>query len=114
MPWKSAKKNVLSLRIGPLTVPPNWCWLNFGLALPARLLNQLFASSESLRRNSNTLPWKSLPPDLIWRLTTPPMDFPNSAEYVLVCSLNSSRASTLGKITTVWSQVSLLSTPSSM
>ena len=53
-------------------------------------------------------------PDLICRLTTPPSDRPNSAEYVLVCSLNSSSASTLGKITTVCSHVSLLSTPSSM
>jgi hypothetical protein len=51
---------------------------------------------------------------LICRLTTPPVERPNSAEYVLVWSLNSSSASTLGKSTTVWSHVSLLSTPSSM
>jgi hypothetical protein len=51
---------------------------------------------------------------LICRLTTPPSDRPNSAEYVLVCSFTSWSESTLGKITTVWSHVSLLSTPSSM
>src|SRR5215510_6316617 len=46
-------------------------------------------------------------------LTTPPLDRPNSAEWVLVWTLNSSSASMLGKMTTELSQVSLLSTPSS-
>ena len=100
--------------IGPPIVPPNWCCERSAFFRPARLLNQLLASKASLRVNSNTLPWNSFVPLLSWRLTTPPSDFPNSAEYVLVWSLNSSRASMLGKMTTVWSQVSLLSTPSSM
>ena len=66
--------------IGPPRVPPNWCWLKSGFAPPARLLNQLLASSESLRTNSKALPWNWLFPDLIWRLTTPPIERPNSAE----------------------------------
>ncbi len=66
--------------IGPPKVAPNWCWLNGALAMLARLLNQLLASKVSLRRNSKTLPWNSFVPDLIWRLTTPPSERPNSAE----------------------------------
>ena len=100
--------------IGPLNVAPNWCWEKSGFGRPALFRKKLFASNLSLRRNSKTLPWNSFVPDLICRFTTPPSDLPNSAEYVLVCSLNSSSASGLGKMTTVWSQVSLLSTPSSM
>ena len=54
------------------------------------------AFKRSLRKNSNTLPWKALVPDLVVRLTTPPLNRPNSAGGLLVSILNSWMASMIG------------------
>ena len=51
---------------------------------------------------------------LIWRLTTPPSERPYSEGAGGGLQLELVNESTLGKMTTVCSQVSLLSTPSSM
>lgn len=45
-------KNVLSRRIGPLIVPPNWLRLKLASSTPRPLSKKLFASNAELRRNS--------------------------------------------------------------
>src|ERR1700688_3817634 len=79
--WKSAKKKSLFFRIGPPTVPPNMFQrsLALGSAGYAKLFDQLFAFSLSLRKNSQMSPWKALVPDLMVALTIPPSKLPNSA-----------------------------------
>ena len=57
----------------------------------------LRAFRASFRRNSNTVPWKSLLPDFVVRLMTPPLNLPKAAEESLVCTLNSRMASMMGK-----------------
>ena len=55
------------------------------------------AFSASCRKNSKTLPRNALLPDLVVRLTTPPLKRPNSAGGLLLSILNSWIASTFGK-----------------
>lgn len=57
---------------GPPSTPPNWFILKVGFALPARLVNQLFAPNTELRMNSNAVPWSSLLPDFVLTLMAPP------------------------------------------
>jgi hypothetical protein len=66
------------------------------LAIPARLLKKLFASSALSRRNSKIVLRNWLVPLLVTRLMTPPPRRPNSALTALVCTLNSCTASTDG------------------
>src|SRR5262249_62339492 len=77
-------------------LPPKSFWWSLGFGAPFRLLNQELASSLSLRRMSNAVPWKALAPDLVVKLSTPPVVLPNSAGIVEVVTLNSFRASTDG------------------
>ena len=46
------EKNVLSLRMGPDTIPPNWLRIYFGLGSPDALEKKSAAFSERLRLNS--------------------------------------------------------------
>ena len=89
------------MRSGPPTEPPNWFMWKGGLAEPARLLKKSLASSLSLRRNSKSEPWKALVPLLVVTLRTPPPKRPNSAAMLLLSTLNSTRASTLGRVV-IW------------
>src|SRR6266567_3548652 len=74
------KKKVLSLRIGPPRVAPNWFWMKRGL--PPAGWKYGVASRAELRRNSKRVAWSWLVPDLSVTLTTPPAAWPNSAEKV--------------------------------
>src|SRR5205807_1546160 len=60
---------------------------------PARLANQLLASSAASRKKSYPLPWKELPPERVIILTTDPPEKPYSALKFVCCTLNSSIAS---------------------
>ena len=93
---KSTKKNSLLRWMGPPKVPPKTfcrkaCFFTF-----ARLLKNPFASSFSLRRNSNALPWNLFVPLLSDITTLAPPTLPNSAPALPVTTFTSSRASTLG------------------
>src|SRR4029077_14399208 len=78
--WKSPKKNVLFFHTGPPIVAPYWFWAKCPRGTPLRLLKKEFASSELLRRYSQTSPWKELLPDLIVAFTNAPAPVPNPAE----------------------------------
>ena len=114
MPWRwsfcspSMKKNVLSLKIGPPTEPPNWFRLNFSRELASALL----ASRLVLRTNSKNEPCNWLLPDLVVTRTVGPARVPNSAEYVYVRTLNSWMSSIDEKTPMPPPVSSLLSTPS--
>ena len=80
----SAKKNSLSLTIGPPIVPPNSFHCSTGLAsvfdvTPGidknafALSCQVFAFRSVLRTNSNKSPWNSLVPDFSVCTITPPI-----------------------------------------
>src|SRR5712691_4322568 len=105
--------------MGPPRVTPAMCWLYFPFGRPARLLSQLLELNDSSRKKSYALPRKEFEPCLIEALMTAPAALPNSAEYVRVCTRNSSSASTGGWMTCglrSWRLVEkeLLSAPSSM
>src|SRR5712692_135779 len=70
-----AKKWVLSLRIGPPNEAPNWFRRSGGFVFEKKLR----ASSASLRKYSNKLPWNSLVPDRVDSATIPPVEWPYSA-----------------------------------
>src|SRR5882672_10765753 len=70
------KKNVLLCLIGPPSVPPNWFNRIGGLSVAKKLR----ASSASLRSDSNALPRNRLVPDRVDIVTTPPVEWPYSAE----------------------------------
>src|SRR5450432_1134764 len=72
----STKKKVLFFRIGPPIEPPYWFRLNFS----GEVAKKLLASSEVLRRNSNSDPWKLLEPDFEVTSTVGPARVPYSAE----------------------------------
>src|SRR5215471_8973311 len=109
-PWKSAKKNSLFFLTGPPTVPPYS--FQRGRGRPLKLLDHSLALKKSLRRYSNRLPWNWLVPDLRLTLMTPPRNWPNSALGLLVITLNSAMASTLGERATLLSTNSVFSMPS--
>src|SRR5271169_6061754 len=90
-PSYAAKKNVLSFLIGPPNVPPNWFWWKSGFGATVNV-NGL-ALRSVLRKNSYTLPWNSLVPDLVTTLTTAPELRPYSASNELVITRNSSMLS---------------------
>src|SRR6476659_423357 len=69
---------------------------NGGLGFPALLLQKSFASVALLRRYSNKVPCSSLVPDLVETFKTPPENRPHSAERLLLSTLNSCAASTVG------------------
>src|SRR5579864_4168085 len=95
--------------IGPPSVAPNWFRLNAGL--PPGGVNKLRASKTWLRRNSKALPWRTLVPDFVVTTTCPPDDRPYSAEYIPVCTLNSSILSTEGRNEGAFIESLLLSMP---
>src|SRR5215813_13426261 len=67
MPWKSPKKKVRSLMIGPPAANPYWLRRKtgfFGLAAVAGA-KRFLAFSASLRRNSNAVPCNPFEPDLV-------------------------------------------------
>ena len=82
--------------MGPPATPPNWWRRNCGFTVPAGA-KKLRAFIDSCRANSKTLPRSALAPDLVVRLTTPPLNRPNSAGGLLLSILNSWIASMLGK-----------------
>ena len=92
--------------IGPPAVPPKRFQRSFGVGWPCAvfeingLFSHLFALKKSLRRNSNTSPWKPFVPDLMVALTMPPAWLPNSAEAFCVIRLNSPIASSEGEYQT--------------
>ena len=49
VPSKSAKKNALSLMMGPPRLAPNWFWSLAGLGAPARSEKKSLASKPSFR-----------------------------------------------------------------
>ncbi len=59
---------------------PNWFCLKAFLERPLALVKKLAASSLSLRRKLNALPWKALVPERVMALITPPEVKPYSAE----------------------------------
>src|SRR5262249_60458304 len=78
--------------IGPLTVPPNCFWSSWGFGAVGES-KKFLASQDSLRPKMKPAPWNSLLPDLLTRLIWFALK-PYSAEYVLFCWVNCSRAST--------------------
>src|SRR5690348_8123571 len=66
---KEPKKKSLSLKIGPPTLPPKSLRMMGFLGRPAALLLQLLAFNAVLRKSSNTLPWKSLLPRRVTKLS---------------------------------------------
>ena len=76
--------------------PPNWLRRNCGLTGVFEA-KKLRAFSDSWRKNSKAVPRKALLPDLVVRLTTPPLKRPNSAGGLLLSILNSWIASMFGK-----------------
>src|SRR5262245_26540455 len=89
VPWYPPKKNSLFLVIGPPIVPPNWLRL-----IVSRLVAKAFRALKiPLRTNSNRLPWNSLVPDFVTRLTVPEDFMPFCADVALVSTLNSCIAS---------------------
>src|SRR5581483_1511150 len=70
--WNPAKKKSLFLRTGPPNVPPAWFLFNASRVGAKKFL----ALVAPLRRNQNTLPWYSLLPDFVTRLTTAPAPKP--------------------------------------
>src|SRR5579863_4358134 len=95
-----ARKNVLlcpsytfGMTTGPVKVAPNWLRRSSLLA-PSKKLR---ASNRSLRRNSKTAPWRSLPPLFNAMVTTPPARRPYSDENPDVCNLNSCSESSGGR-----------------
>src|SRR5437868_5801258 len=90
---QEAKKKVLSFRIGPPILAPNWFRLKGGTERAKKLRE----SNTLLRRNSYALPWKELVPDLMTAFTVAPRLRPYSALLELVITENSWRASGLGK-----------------
>ena len=106
-------KKVLLRITGPPTAAPYWFWRNgVGPSRPASRKG-LRESNASLRRNSQTAPWKSLVPDLETRLITPPRTPPYSALSLWDCTLNSCTASTIGSTAQLWPKNQWLITPSS-
>ena len=75
-------------------------------------LKKLFASSLSLRMNSNATPWKLLVPDRRLMLMVPPSPLPNSAGCKFDWTLNSAMASGLGRTGAWLLSVVLLLMPS--
>src|SRR4026209_2721647 len=71
-----AKKNVLSLRIGPPNDAPYWFRRIAGFVAG----NKLRALNTSFCRDSKRLPWYWLVPERVDMVTTPPVECPNSAE----------------------------------
>ena len=75
--------------IGPPTVPPKLLYRFFG-----RIGAKKFrASSLSFRKNSNSVPWNALLPDLVTMFTCAPPFRPYSAEYALRSMRTSAMAS---------------------
>src|SRR5215471_1098097 len=75
------KKNNLSLTIGPPIDPPYWFKRSgFLERLNGTKPSKKFrASNASLRKYSNTPPWKAFPPDLVTTLIWPAVPVPYSA-----------------------------------
>src|SRR5215471_2070504 len=118
VPCQLAKRKVLFFRIGPPSVPPYIFRRSSGVGWLGRR-KKLRASTASLRRNSKAVPWILLVPERMVAFTTAPAEWPYSAEYVLVSTLNSISASTEGWMTTLLlfersGILALLSIPSRM
>src|ERR1700682_355690 len=79
-PSYAPKRNVRSLKIRHPPDPPNWFCRKLFLWRPLALVKKFAASSLSLRRKSNPLPWNALVPDRVIALITPPEVKPYSAE----------------------------------
>ena len=98
MPLVVEEEECLVLEDRPTDVPPNWFWREIRLGAPRAVVEEVIRVEGVVAEEVVPLPVQLFVPDLICRFTTPPSDRPNSAEYVLVCILNSSSASTLGKM----------------
>ena len=88
VPSNAPKKWVRFLTTGPPNEKPNWFWASLGFWAPGSLANVLKASSFSLRRNSQRVPWKLLVPDLV-TIRTCNACRPFSAPKFEVSTLNS-------------------------
>src|SRR5215469_8168257 len=96
-PCQSAKKKSLLRLMGPPSVAPYSFQRWRAVGSPLKLLDHSLALKKSLRRYSKRLPWNWLVPDFRLTLITPPRKWPNSALGLLVITLNSWMASTLGE-----------------
>ena len=77
----------MSFSTGPPSDPPKLFWTNGGLSSPARLPKNVLELSALLRWYSKRLPRKVLVPEREAMLMTPPVNRPNSALLLLVCTL---------------------------
>src|SRR5262249_34097932 len=83
------KKKSLSLIIGPPRAKPKSLKRSVGFATPLALLMKVLASSLSLRKNSNALPWNLFSPLRVTMLIEAPALRPYSAEKLEVLMLTS-------------------------
>jgi hypothetical protein len=98
--------------MGPVTTAPNCFWSSSGFWAPGRT-KKFLASRASFRPNAKSVAWNSLVPLLLTRFTWLALN-PYSAEYVLVCSLNSAMASMDRMAAGVPRDVSMFDVPSIM
>src|SRR5262245_37910699 len=97
-PSKSPKKNALFFTIGPPATAPYWLRVSGGF-WPSGGVKYGDAFSAVLRKNSYTVPEKSLPPLRYATLTVAPAARPYSALWLFVTRRNSDTASGDGCIT---------------
>src|SRR5262249_17929066 len=64
-PSYAAKKKLRLRRMRPPIAPPKRLYRSGAFFNPAKLVKKFAASRSSLRKNSCTLPWKVLAPDLV-------------------------------------------------
>src|SRR6476620_3852727 len=98
---------------GAPPLAPNWLNRNGGRTSPERFANQSLAFSLSFRRKSYSEKCRSLVPDFVITLKTPPAARPYSALKALVSTLNSCTESTLGYRTGPLPAGDVLGAPSS-